>query len=149
MDDELAARRHWFETYINRIDQGVIQPAQPDVWYACPCCGYPTLGARGDYEICSLCKWEDDGQDDPHADEVWGGPNGRYSLAEARRNFAQYQVMYDPTDPRFRDQQRPAKMAAKLELMELFRQIRDETDQTQAAVPRERVIALERRLLVL
>jgi len=52
----------------------------------CPCCGYDTLyGDR--YETCFLCHWEDDGQDDPYADEVWGVSNQDYSLTEARENF--------------------------------------------------------------
>lgn len=63
---------------------------------ACPCCGYPTLSGRGDYEICLICWWEDDGQDDVDADEVFGGPNGPYSLTQARRNFADHFDMYDP-----------------------------------------------------
>jgi hypothetical protein len=53
----------------------------------CPCCGYLTLRERGGYAICPVCFWEDDGQDDPHADEVWGGPNGRLSLTAARENY--------------------------------------------------------------
>lgn len=55
--------------------------------FKCPCCGYPTLDERAAYDICVLCNWEDDGQDDPNADEVWGGPNAGYSLTEARKNF--------------------------------------------------------------
>jgi hypothetical protein len=55
--------------------------------YRCPCCGFVTLGERGNFEICSVCFWEDDGQDDHDADRVRGGPNGRLSLTEARRNF--------------------------------------------------------------
>ena len=39
--------------------------------YACPCCGFLTLPSRGGYDICPVCFWEDDGQDDPAADEVW------------------------------------------------------------------------------
>ncbi|MGW4819347.1 CPCC family cysteine-rich protein [Streptomyces sp. NPDC004227] len=35
----------------------------------------------------SVCFWEDDGQDDHDADRVRGGPNGRLSLTEARKNF--------------------------------------------------------------
>jgi Cysteine-rich CPCC len=62
----------------------------------CPCCGYPTLGQLNAYEICELCNWEDDGQDDANAEEVRGGPNADYSLAEARRNFKVYRVMYAP-----------------------------------------------------
>ena len=33
----------------------------------CPCCGYLTLDERGGYEICPVCYWEDDGQDDHDA----------------------------------------------------------------------------------
>jgi hypothetical protein len=53
----------------------------------CPCCGYRTLLARGEDEICQVCYWHDDGQDDPKADEVWGGPNKNLSLTQARANF--------------------------------------------------------------
>jgi hypothetical protein len=67
-----------------------------DQYVACPCCRYPTLTERGSYDICCLCNWEDDGQDDADADDVWGGPNGSYSLSEARENFRRYWVMYSP-----------------------------------------------------
>jgi hypothetical protein len=53
----------------------------------CPCCGCRTLGARAEYEICPVCFWEDDGQDDPDADAVRGGPNGSLSLTAARANY--------------------------------------------------------------
>lgn len=72
----------------------------------CPCCGYPTLEERRDWEICCLCNWEDDGQDDPHADKVWGGPNQDYSLTEARENFKKHYIMY-------RDRQRILKQTDK------------------------------------
>lgn len=58
--------------------------------YACPCCHLPTLEARCQWEICEECGWEDDGQDDLNADEVWGGPNGSESLTDARNRYAQY-----------------------------------------------------------
>lgn len=54
----------------------------------CPCCFYLTLTERAEYETCPVCGWEDDGQDDKSADEVWGGPNGNLSLTQARYNFA-------------------------------------------------------------
>jgi len=57
--------------------------------YTCPCCHLLTLDARGDFEICDECGWEDDGQDDPHADETWGGPNGSLSLSDARASYRQ------------------------------------------------------------
>ncbi|WP_234432250.1 CPCC family cysteine-rich protein [Streptomyces sp. NRRL S-378] len=58
--------------------------------YACPCCSFLTLDARCAWEICAECGWEDDGQDDLNADEVWGGPNGSESLTYARLQYAQY-----------------------------------------------------------
>jgi hypothetical protein len=75
----------------------------------CPCCGYPTIMGRGAYDICPLCGWEDDGQDDaergpsgaPRPDVVAPGPNHGYSLSEARENFAQYVTMYRPADRDF------------------------------------------------
>ena len=54
---------------------------------ACPCCGYATLDARGEYEICTICWWEDDGQDNADANVVRGGPNSNISLTRARINF--------------------------------------------------------------
>ncbi|TAJ10448.1 hypothetical protein DMA11_19070 [Marinilabiliaceae bacterium JC017] len=52
--------------------------------YSCPGCGYPTLSERGGYEICSVCNWEDDGQDERQANEIWGGPNQGLTLIENR-----------------------------------------------------------------
>ncbi|RYE58080.1 MAG: hypothetical protein EOP48_04385 [Sphingobacteriales bacterium] len=60
--------------------------------YTCPGCGYPTLTKRGEYEICCVCSWEDDGQDDKEADEIWGGPNSKLSLTEKRLNIGQQLV---------------------------------------------------------
>ncbi|MFC9601971.1 CPCC family cysteine-rich protein [Streptomyces niveus] len=64
-----------------------IQGKAEDGPHPCPCCGFLTLGERSSFEICPVCFWEDDGQDDHDADRVRGGPNGRLSLTEARRNF--------------------------------------------------------------
>jgi enoyl-CoA hydratase len=58
------------------------------VFYHCPCCRYPTLPSRGRFEVCPICFWEDDGQDDHDAQRVRGGPNGAMSLAASRLNFA-------------------------------------------------------------
>lgn len=62
----------------------------------CPCCGYPTLERRDAYEICHLCIWEDDGEDDATTHDWGGGPNGAYSLTEARSNFVTFGTMYHP-----------------------------------------------------
>jgi hypothetical protein len=58
--------------------------------YRCPCCQFKTLDERGIYDICPVCFWEDDGQDDHDAEVVRGGPNGSLSLTDARRNFREY-----------------------------------------------------------
>lgn len=55
--------------------------------YRCPCCGFITLAERGVFEICTVCRWEDDGQDEHDASEVHGGLNRSLSLRQARRNF--------------------------------------------------------------
>jgi hypothetical protein len=34
---------------------------------ACPCCGHATLSARGEHQLCPVCLWDDDGQDDSPA----------------------------------------------------------------------------------
>lgn len=61
----------------------------------CPCCGRKTIGERGNYEICTVCWWEDDGQDNDTADEVFGRPNYGLSLTKARINFLVHGI-YDP-----------------------------------------------------
>jgi hypothetical protein len=55
--------------------------------FTCPGCAYPTLSERGGYDICEVCNWEDDNQDDPKADEILGGPNSNLSLTENRINI--------------------------------------------------------------
>jgi len=68
----------------------IIKPPTNDgSLYSCPCCGERTLSERGSYEICDVCGWEDDGQDDHDADEVRRGPNGGFSLTQARREFSE------------------------------------------------------------
>ena len=54
-------------------------------------------------EICKVCFWEDDGQDDHDADDVRGGPNGTLSLRQARLNFG----VYGASDRKFVSNVRP------------------------------------------
>ena len=72
----------------------------------CPCCGYCTLGARGDYHVCRVCWWEDDGQDNEDAGEVRGGPNHQVSLTAGRINFLTVGI-YDPEREDLRPLQKP------------------------------------------
>jgi hypothetical protein len=89
---ELQSRQRWFEQYRrDREDSSHSRSsARPRAGsrFPCPCCDCLTLDSRGDYEICPVCLWEDDGQDEHDADVVRGGPNGRLSLTLARQNYA-------------------------------------------------------------
>ena len=85
LSEERAARTRWFESYVETLDHGsVLASGSPP--YACPCCHCLTLSARGIFDICSVCFWEDDHD----ADVVRGGPNGRLSLTQARENYAHF-----------------------------------------------------------
>lgn len=54
----------------------------------CPCCDYFTLTNRGDYEICVICFWEDDGLDLTEL-TTHSGPN-HITLEEGRFNFLKF-----------------------------------------------------------
>ena len=56
--------------------------------HVCPCCGYRTLPERGEYELCPVCFWEDDGDEMDDAASL-DGPNGQ-TLAEGQRTYARY-----------------------------------------------------------
>ncbi len=131
---ELFYRRRWFEEYLRQppTDKTPLNGRYPaHVRYTCPCCGYPTLEGRGNFEVCELCNWEDDGQDDPHADKT-GGPNQKYSLTLARNNFLQYGVMYSPEygDPRPRGSDTPTVSQIKQAISVAFNHMVDEIDAT-------------------
>ncbi|HEY1542239.1 MAG TPA: CPCC family cysteine-rich protein [Xanthobacteraceae bacterium] len=66
----------------------VEKPEEKRKTYRCPCCKFKTLYGRGQDEICPVCFWHDDGQDEDEAEEVWGGPNKLLSLRKARANYA-------------------------------------------------------------
>lgn len=81
------ARRAHYDVYLQANDIQL---------YTCPGCGFPTLEERGGFNICDVCTWEDDGQDDG-ADSILSGlqtqgisisgPNGNLSLTENRINI--------------------------------------------------------------
>lgn len=70
----------------------------------CPCCGLRTILRRGEYHICRVCWWEDDGQDNGTAD-VESGPN-RLSLTRARANYLKTGIS-DPSRTDLRASQEP------------------------------------------
>lgn len=106
--------------------------------FICPCCGYPTLPERAAYEICEMCNWEDDGQGDEDADEVWGGPNSDYSLSEARRNFKLYRVMYEPgRDQRITGGDSKVEHETKGKLIAAFDELRDASPADVSSIENE------------
>ena len=115
--------------------------------FSCPCCGYPTLGGRGVDEICELCWWEDDGQDDDEADEVAGGPNRGYSLNDARENFQMFGVKYPPQDDtRVGGPDSETARGIKAELIGVFEAIMKEPSAGRLNELWEQVRVLERGL---
>jgi hypothetical protein len=61
------------------------EPPDPTPRHTCPCCDYVTLPERGNYLICPVCYWEDDGVG-VHRLDAPSGPNAM-SLREGRANF--------------------------------------------------------------
>jgi hypothetical protein len=57
--------------------------------YACKCCGHDTLLNPGRYEICAICRWEDDPAVERDGPDAHSGPN-HLTLTEARANFARF-----------------------------------------------------------
>jgi hypothetical protein len=86
--EKMERNQRWFEGYIERLEnQSVQREKVAGGKYACPCCGHLTLDDRGGFDICPVCFWEDDGQDNADADICRGGPNGTLSLTQARANY--------------------------------------------------------------
>lgn len=77
--------------------------------FRCPCCGSRTLVAPAALELCPVCWWEDDGQEDDDASEVRLTVNGTLSLAEARMHFADCGAAH----PRYRSFVRPPTAAER------------------------------------
>src|SRR5262249_11419209 len=66
--------------------------------YQCPCCDYFSLGSDGEYEICCICCWEDDGTTLARLDSY--SPPNRMTLREARHNFKQWGASDKKRGPR-------------------------------------------------
>ena len=83
----------------------ICEAPRPGRRFRCPCCKYLTLSSRGYYEICKVCFWEDDGQDEHDADIVRGGPNAELSLRQAQDNYR----TFGATEKRFLKYVRPPR----------------------------------------
>lgn len=56
--------------------------------FTCPCCWFPTIEEKNSFEICFICNWEDDWQDDNNQFEILWWPNWNLSLNDARNNIS-------------------------------------------------------------
>jgi hypothetical protein len=53
--------------------------------FQCPCCDYFALESRGEWDICPVCYWEDEGQILDKLDDC--SPANRMTLRQGRLNF--------------------------------------------------------------
>lgn len=63
----------------------------PKELMACPCCNYKTISEKGNYEVCKVCFWEDDG----NTDESRYSQVNHMTLKEAKDNFEIKGVILD------------------------------------------------------
>jgi Cysteine-rich CPCC len=54
----------------------------------CLCCGYKTIEKRGEYFICEVCYWEDDGST---SKDAFSSPN-KMTLSDGIENFKAFKV---------------------------------------------------------
>ena len=96
------------ETYSNlwlgrrmseRLGRVVHVVGRGPVLMACACCGFESLPSRGEYDVCPVCMWEDDGTD---LSTVFSAPN-RASMKDYRTTASFLDAMQrEERDPRYR-----------------------------------------------
>ncbi len=90
-NERAKAVEQWFYQTLEDMDkQSVFAPPQEGVRYRCPCCHYKTLEERGGYDICPVCYWEDDGQDEEDTDTKRAFSPNHMSLTQARENYRHF-----------------------------------------------------------
>lgn len=83
----VGVKNDYLSERVSRIlGEEIVVEGQEDKLLACPCCMYRTLTERGQYFICRVCFWEDDGNDKLGH---YSGPN-HMTLAEGRDHFVKY-----------------------------------------------------------
>ncbi|GIV58487.1 MAG: hypothetical protein KatS3mg042_1400 [Rhodothermaceae bacterium] len=93
-------RRMEFDALLRRIRYQPIPLPEPFERYPCDACGYPTVEGWN-FDYCTICHWEQDPIQNLYKgnpDEPNGGPNGPYSLTDARLNFERYGCMFSQDD---------------------------------------------------
>lgn len=106
--ESLANVEKDFESYLSEVQPRLIDIVKRLKYQcitltsvACPCCKLLTLSKRGEYEICSVCCWEDEGQDSLDDSFLLCDSNGEYTLSIARENFKAHGDMYSLEDENY------------------------------------------------
>jgi hypothetical protein len=81
MRETYGVRNAWLQA---KLEDTVEVVGEPEKMLDCRCCGYLTIRERGQYGICPVCFWEDDGLQD--TDRVSG--SNHMTLREAKENFS-------------------------------------------------------------
>lgn len=83
----LGVRNEYLSKRVSEILHSIqeVEGLQEEL-FSCPCCEFKTLSTKGEYDICPVCFWEDDGNRDPN---YYSSPN-HMTLAQARENFVEF-----------------------------------------------------------
>ncbi|WBV56555.1 CPCC family cysteine-rich protein [Chryseobacterium daecheongense] len=74
----------YIEEKINKLyGFSFIITGTPKELVPCPCCGYKTILEKGNYEICPVCFWEDDGS----INDLKYSSANHMTLKDAKENF--------------------------------------------------------------
>lgn len=113
-----------------------------DLKHPCPCCGYRTLPARGFYDLCPVCGWEDEGL------QPWefSGPNGQ-TLVEAQQEYFADQRPYRQRDGKVRAPRRKEARDPDWAPLELTGELLARAEQARAE--HERLDEEDRRRIAL
>jgi len=107
-DGYAAARNEFLNDLLEKAGHDYDEvTGEPASMIPCPCCGRCTLEGQEGFDICMVCGWEDDGQDNTDANQIFGGPNQGISLTRGRINFL-ISGIYDPAREELREWLHPA-----------------------------------------
>lgn len=84
MTQTLGVQNSWLETRLAALGHPEKVLGDLEEMVCCRCCGYRSLRERGNYEICPVCFWEDDGVRSP---DEFSGPN-HMTLGKGQENFS-------------------------------------------------------------
>ncbi|MBC2115167.1 CPCC family cysteine-rich protein [Listeria booriae] len=80
----IGVKNSYLAKYLSSLVGEIIDvTGHEEVLLECFCCHYLTIKERGNYEICAVCGWEDDGSNNK---EIYSNAN-HMTLLEGQANF--------------------------------------------------------------